>query len=59
MEGGLMKHFCKGTSTKIVDEFEEKIEKMMKVCRKRVFFLDTTGPVFRNYSQLCDVANPV
>ncbi len=31
MEGGLMKHFCKGTSTKIVEEYDEKIEKLLKV----------------------------
>ena len=31
MEGGLMKHFCKGTSTKMVEEYDEKIDKLLKV----------------------------
>jgi hypothetical protein len=31
MEGGLMKHFCKGTSAKLVEEYDEKIGKMLKV----------------------------
>ena len=31
MEGGLMKHFCKGTSSKLVEEYDEKIDKLLKV----------------------------
>jgi hypothetical protein len=26
-----MKHFCKGTATKYVEEYDEKIEKLLKV----------------------------
>ena len=26
-----MKHFCKGTSTKMVEEYDEKIDKLLKV----------------------------